>query len=216
MRMYGVYLAEENGVGFRLPINPEHINIEQDADHQTETVIKVGEVVLPRLPKLRRIKFGSFWPRVWYPFSTSAQFFEPKWYIEKIQAWRQDKKILQFIIDGPTQENISVIIERFAVSENVGYEGEPKYEIALIEYRYIAPKKVQIKTQTTKSASQPPPKRPTTQKPKTYTLKPGDSLWAVAQKIYGDGRKYTDIQKANNIKDADLRRLPVGKVLVIP
>lgn len=216
MPVYAVYLAEENGVGFRLPVNPETIEIQQDSDHQTETVIKVGEVVLPRLPKLKRIKFSSFWPRTWYPFLSSPDFFPPEWYIEKIQAWRDDKKVLQFIIDGPMRQNISVLIERFTVTEDAGYEGEPKYELSLIEYRHIAPKKVQIKTQTTKTASQSPAKRPAPPKPKTYTLKPGDSLWTVAQKIYGDGRKYTMIQKANSIKDADLRRLPVGKVLVIP
>lgn len=214
---YAVYLAEEGGNGFRLPVNPETIEIKQETDHRTETVIKIGEVVIPGLPRLRRISWSSFWPRMWYPF-LSAEPLPPDWYFDRIEQWRSNKTTVQFIVNGPKRYNISVQISLFDVTDDVGYEGEPKYKIELIEYRHVAPKKAVVKAQTaaTAAAKQQPKRPDTREKSKTYTMKPGDSLWAIAQRIYGDGRKYTLIQKANGIKDADLRRLPVGKVLVIP
>lgn len=41
-------------------------------------------------------------------------------------------------------------------------------------------------------------------KARTYTVKRGDTLWAIAKKYYGNGAKYTKIVKANNIKNPNL------------
>ncbi|MFE7594203.1 LysM peptidoglycan-binding domain-containing protein [Kitasatospora sp. NPDC057512] len=48
----------------------------------------------------------------------------------------------------------------------------------------------------------------------TYTVEPGDSLWAVAERFYGDGSRYLEIAQANGIEDPDL--VNVGQVLTIP
>ena len=48
----------------------------------------------------------------------------------------------------------------------------------------------------------------------TYTVQSGDSLARIAQKIYGNARKYPEIQRANNLADAS--RIFVGQVLKIP
>lgn len=49
---------------------------------------------------------------------------------------------------------------------------------------------------------------------KEYTVKPGDTLWAIAQKYLGSGTKWREIAEANNIVDP--RKLKVGQRLVIP
>jgi LysM repeat protein len=48
----------------------------------------------------------------------------------------------------------------------------------------------------------------------THTVVAGDSLWIIAQKMYGDGTKYPLIMAANNLTSTT--RLRVGTVLVIP
>lgn len=48
---------------------------------------------------------------------------------------------------------------------------------------------------------------------KTYIVKKGDSLWAIAQKILGDGTKWSKIQKFNGIK-GDV--IYPGQILKIP
>jgi len=50
----------------------------------------------------------------------------------------------------------------------------------------------------------------------TYTIVKGDTLWAIAEKHYGNGTKYNEIVKANQpmIKDAD--EIYPGQVLRLP
>lgn len=48
----------------------------------------------------------------------------------------------------------------------------------------------------------------------TYTVQPGDSLWIIAQKVYGNGAKYPLIANANDITKTT--RLRTGMILKIP
>lgn len=50
--------------------------------------------------------------------------------------------------------------------------------------------------------------------PGKYTVKEGDTLFAIADKYYQDGYKYEEIAKTNNISNAD--DIEVGKTLEIP
>jgi hypothetical protein len=48
----------------------------------------------------------------------------------------------------------------------------------------------------------------------TYTVVSGDSLWAIAERFYGDGNRYREIANANGIANPDL--IHPGQVLTIP
>lgn len=50
--------------------------------------------------------------------------------------------------------------------------------------------------------------------PGKYTVKEGDTLFLIAEKYYGDGFKYEEIAKANNL--TDINTIEMGKVLEIP
>lgn len=50
--------------------------------------------------------------------------------------------------------------------------------------------------------------------PAKYTVKEGDSLWSIAEKYYKSGYNWVDIQKANNLTNADL--IDNGQTLTIP
>lgn len=47
-----------------------------------------------------------------------------------------------------------------------------------------------------------------------YTIAPGDTLWAIAERFYGDGSKFPKIAEANGIANPDL--INAGAELVIP
>jgi nucleoid-associated protein YgaU len=49
---------------------------------------------------------------------------------------------------------------------------------------------------------------------RTYTVESGDTLWAIAERFYGDGSKYQVIADANGIPNPDL--IQPGQVLTIP
>ncbi|MCM6775152.1 LysM peptidoglycan-binding domain-containing protein [Nocardia sp. CDC159] len=57
----------------------------------------------------------------------------------------------------------------------------------------------------------PPPPAP---EPRTYTVEPGDTLWAIAERFYGDGNRYGEIAQASGIDNPDA--IDVGQVLTIP
>ncbi|HZS21899.1 MAG TPA: LysM peptidoglycan-binding domain-containing protein, partial [Pseudonocardiaceae bacterium] len=47
-----------------------------------------------------------------------------------------------------------------------------------------------------------------------YTVVSGDTLWAIAERFYGDGSQYPKIASANGIANPDL--IMVGQQLTIP
>ncbi|WP_300846711.1 LysM peptidoglycan-binding domain-containing protein [uncultured Acetatifactor sp.] len=49
-----------------------------------------------------------------------------------------------------------------------------------------------------------------------YTVQPGDSLWRIAEKAYGNGRRWRRIYEANTDKISDASKIYVGQTLVIP
>ncbi|NQE90150.1 LysM peptidoglycan-binding domain-containing protein [Nocardia terpenica] len=63
-------------------------------------------------------------------------------------------------------------------------------------------------------AEEVPPPPPPAPEPRTYTVESGDTLWAVAERFYGDGNRYRDIAAANGIDNPDV--VNVGQVLTIP
>ncbi|MBF6330568.1 LysM peptidoglycan-binding domain-containing protein [Nocardia transvalensis] len=63
------------------------------------------------------------------------------------------------------------------------------------------------------AAEQAPPPPPAPE-PRTYTVEPGDTLWAIAERFYGDGGRYQEIADASDIDNPDA--INVGQVLTIP
>lgn len=53
-----------------------------------------------------------------------------------------------------------------------------------------------------------------TPKEKSYTVVHGDDLWNIAVKEYGNGYRWVDIAKANNLKNPDV--IHAGNVLNLP
>lgn len=70
---------------------------------------------------------------------------------------------------------------------------------------------VPVPTPAATPAPAPNPPPPTSA---TYTVRSGDTLWAIAQKHYGHGDYWPRIATANNIRDP--RRIYPGQVLTIP
>ncbi|MFI1105695.1 LysM peptidoglycan-binding domain-containing protein [Streptomyces melanogenes] len=63
------------------------------------------------------------------------------------------------------------------------------------------------------AAEEPDAAAPPASGARTYTVEPGDTLWAVAERFYGDGNRYVEIAQASGIDDPDA--VNVGQVLTI-
>ena len=60
----------------------------------------------------------------------------------------------------------------------------------------------------------PATEEPTPPAARTYTVVSGDTLWAIAERFYGDGNRYPEIAAASGISNPDL--INVGQVVTIP
>ncbi|GJM70259.1 hypothetical protein HMSSN036_24750 [Paenibacillus macerans] len=130
------------------------------------------------------------------------------------------KRPIRFIFTSDTYDiNTPASIESFTWKEVAGSGGDIEYDIQLKKYVFYAAQK--ITRETTNGGGQVQKKTAKTrpndkQQPKNHTMVAGDSLWKVAQTKLGNGALWKEIQKLNGIKDSDLKRLPVGKVLKLP
>ncbi len=70
--------------------------------------------------------------------------------------------------------------------------------------------------QTRVATPSPTTTTPEPQTGTTYTAKSGDSLWNIAERVYGDGSQYTKILDANKDKISNPNSIYAGQVLVIP
>lgn len=90
----------------------------------------------------------------------------------------------------------------------------PKVEEAPVVEAEVTPAAAEepIAEAPAEPAAPPPPPPPPA--PRTYTVVSGDTLWAIAERFYGDGSKYPQIAEASGVPNPDL--IHPGQVLTIP
>lgn len=164
------------------------------------------------------------------PNDLSLPFVQPKYspdviigkpilYLSKFREFKANKKPLQLLITRilPSGEeifkgNISVTLEEYVVYENAGEEGDFLVDLVFREYIEI---KEQTLTPTNNSNTYTVnTNRTAKETPKTYTVKPGDTLWKIAKRELNNETKYKEIMTINNISEP--KKLQVGTVLKLP
>ncbi|WP_046225571.1 LysM peptidoglycan-binding domain-containing protein [Paenibacillus dauci] len=245
MEEYGFFLTYNNqDEVVRLPVNPEKIEINSSGDGKNYTIIGLGEINSIQPNKLREITLESFFPGQRYPFVVGRELQTPYYYVEMIQKWMETKRPIRFVFSslqlpdyalyGNTSKqavsakaerftlnrafmaiNMAVSIEKFDWTLAAGESGDIQFKLSLKEYVFYRALKVKIKKDKEKSTVAKK-RTDTKETPKTYKLVAGDSLWKIAKKQLGDGSRYKEIQKLNNIKDSELRNLPIGMVIKLP
>lgn len=216
---YKIYLGVNNGEeGFILPVLPEKIEFNESGDNKTFDVINLGEINTINLPKLTEIGFESFFPKSIGPYVSSEQLFEPSFYISRIRKWRENKKIIRFIFVGsPLEVNDLFTIENFKAIEKGGEVGDIYYSIELKKYKSYSAKKVRVVTENkalTKVDTSKSNRAVSKPQQRTHTVVKGDTLWYISKKYLGDGNRYMEIAKLNNIKTPSL--IYPGQVFKIP
>ncbi|GGG06766.1 peptidoglycan-binding protein LysM [Paenibacillus albidus] len=233
MEEYGFFLSF-NGLEdlFRLPVNPETLEIKESGDSKSYTIVGLGEINAIAYPKLTEITIDSVFPAQHYPFVVVGKkgqnrLLRPFEYVLMIQKWMKSRRPIRFVLSGVSLKgeredssapndfalNMAASIESFSWKLSAGTSGDIEYSLSLKKYVFYQASPVKI----VKGEAKTEPKRASDKTaPKTYTMKAGDNLWSIAKKILGDGQKYKVIQKLNGIKDSELKKLPIGKVLKLP
>lgn len=230
---YGIWLSYNNQKeGFQLPVNPSSIEMSDGSKGATYDIVELGEINVIKNPKLTTYRFSSIFPAQLYPFvdipllqsvtsaNDSAVKVKINPYVDYITRWMATKRPIRFVFTGDTFDlNEAVSVESFDWKEAAGSSGDIEYTLTLKKYVFYAAQRVIVKTassgskQIVKAAK---PRADEREKPKTYALRAGDTLWKVAKSVFDNGDRWREIQKLNGLTDAQLKTLAVGMVLKLP
>ena len=217
--MLEIYLKENDSNMIRFPVTPSEVSCETSANISTESVNDLGNVSLFSGVELRTIPISSFFPNRQYSFCTYSNVEPPYEFVSKIEKWQNEGKKLRYIVsDGYT--NIPVMINSFSYREQDG-TGDVYFDLSLIEYKEIKLNKTTSNNNVNNNSTNRPAEnapKPSGEN-KTHKVSSGDSLWAIAQKYYGDGSQYPKIKEANKEKYTSLNNnniIYTNMELVIP
>lgn len=196
----------------RLPVLPSEFRVNQRHNNTVLNITNLGDINLIGKKGLVDMTIQSFFPAQPYYFCKYQDFPTPYECVKLIQGWKDSSKPIRVIITG-TPVNYAMAIESFMYAEQDGTR-DVSFGLELKEYIFVKTVKhtEKITTNGTK-LSIPPVKRDTKPVPTSYTIKKGDTLYAISKKLTGDAYNAKIIAQKNNIKD--MNKIYVGQVLVI-
>ncbi|WP_236930855.1 peptidoglycan-binding protein [Geobacillus sp. JS12] len=138
-----IYFVVNDREFFRLPVNPEKVNVKEEGDGEEFTIASLGKVNVPKPAKLKSFTLESYFPA--QPTHYSATVFKkPKDYIRLLEKWLNHKQPVRYIyVNGPFTINELVTIERFEYDESFGSE-DVNFSLELKKYVPFGPKKMKI------------------------------------------------------------------------
>lgn len=217
--------------GVQLPVAPSAMSMKINNKNEVITLINEGEVNILKKPGLTDIDFEVEFPNVKYPYAVYPSGFQPaSFFLDHLEKLKLSEEPFQFIVnrmkpDGSLlfDTNMTVSLEDYTIDEDAENGFDIKTTITLKQFRPFGTKKLNIKPASSASNTGTSTnfkkkvtvekKRATTGKQiqKTYTVKAGDTLWAIAKKQLGDGAKADDLAKLNNLSNPNL--INVGQVI---
>ncbi|MGE4274112.1 MAG: LysM peptidoglycan-binding domain-containing protein [Desulfitobacterium sp.] len=219
MSDYAIFF-DKNGTTYRLPVNPSEVEVSSAQAIEKYEVLKIGQVAIPTHMELKEFSFECELPKEPSHYTeTTGGFRDPDSYLNLFSEWRESLEPVRFIASNGIGDdtNTLVLIEELTITERAGEEGDKYVSFQLLEYKEFGKKSVVVATPQANVAKKVPVQTATVN-PKSngsYTVASGDSLWAIAKKMYGDGDQYPKIASANKtIKNPSL--IYPGQKLVIP
>src|SRR5690606_38817800 len=205
------YLTAPDGTRLHFPVNPERITCDTSNRILTFDVITLGEISLPIGRAPIRFSFEGFFPgeaRKDDPMVKS--WVSPKELADILSAWRNEGTKLRLLVtETPINHDVYFDGDGSFQHEWRGGHGDCWYSLRFVEARELV-----IRAEGEAVGVQQT--RPAPPAPKTYTVKSGDTLWAIAKKTLGDGERWHEIY--NNIMDVigkDPNLIQPGQVLRI-
>lgn len=215
MSEYAVFFDYDNKT-YRLPVNPEQIETSSVQAIEKYEILKLGQIAVPTHMELKEYSFECELPyNQLHYIETPEEFYNADYYLNLFETWRKELRPIRFIASNGISDDINtlVLIEELTITENAGEEGDKYVSFSLVEYREFG-KKYMV---TESGIKREEPAQQTSPKNNgTYIIQPGDTLWAIAKKYYGDGKQYTKIVAANADKIKNPALIYPGQQLVIP
>ena len=188
-----IYVKERSGGReMRVPILPESIKYSSGGVIMaTYDILNRGEVAVPTGTGLGGLSWESEFPGKLQKNRSMqrGKWQEPSAYISMLEDWKKKLTPLNVLVTN-TPINMDVYLEDFN-HEPSGAFGDLLYDVKFIEDKFSTVKVSQPKSSGTTTAKR------TAKETSSYTIKKGDTLWAISQKFLGSGAKWETIYNAN-------------------
>ena len=215
-----IYITDlETGDRFRFPMLPQAMSVQTGAMFQSYNIMSIGEIKIPMGESLTKFCWDAMLPgkmRENEPYV--KEWIDPHETQSMWSFWRVKKKKLRLLVTE-TPINHDVYLEDYKVDYKYGF-GDYYYQISFVHgkdnkvYRdgeaEVGKSDLENKPANGSARPSPPPS-------KTYTVKSGDSLWAIAQRTLGAGAEYDKIYTLNKSTiGSDPNKILPGQVLSLP
>lgn len=211
---YACYLA-----GVQMP-TPARLTVKIKNKNKTLILLNEGEINFLRTPGLTEIVAPFTLPML-----TGRS---PDYYLGTLERLKTSREPTQFILvrcspDGRIlyDTNMRVSVEDYNIVEDATKGLDVAVDVNLKQWRPYGTKTATVEqpAESGQAATVTVEKERdagTAPAAKTYTVKKGDSLWAIAAKYYGKGSEYSRIAEANADKISNPNSIYPGQVLVLP
>lgn len=192
--------------GYLLPITPPSLTMKIGSNNETVNLINGGDINIIKSPKLVEVTFEARFPMREYPYTKANYSFS--YYFDHFKQLKENKSPFQFIVARATPNlvvtwdtNLTVALEEMEIQEDAEDLGDDVIiKFTLKQWKSYGTKTVKVKTtsgNTVTSVQQSTRPTQTTAQAEQYTIKSGDTLYAIAKKMYGDGSQWPTIYNAN-------------------
>lgn len=212
------YTCYLNGVQWP---TPEKLTVKIKGQNKTLILLNEGEINFLRAPGLTEIVVPFTLPML-------SGTRSPEYYLNILEKLKTGKttawfKLVRLSPNGRTlyDTNMKVSVEDYNIVEDAKEGLDVSVDVNLKQWRSYGTKTITVEqpaAKEEKATVSVTKERDASTAPtaKTYTVKKGDTLWAIAAKYYGSGAQYNKIYNANTDKISNPNLIYPGQVFTIP
>ena len=192
--MMEIWLKQDKE-SLRLPVLPASYELRHVQNNEEVNITDFGTVNILGKRGVSTTELSSFFPNKKYGFNQYTGYPKPATCVERIKGWMDEP--VRYIVTG-TKINLMMTIEEFTYSEKDG-TGDIYYTLSLKEYRIpkVPAKKKAVNKKSTKVDKPTTNRSSKAVKSTTYTVKSGDSLSRIAQRLTGSANNWRAIYNQN-------------------
>lgn len=190
---------ETAGIDLLLPITPEGFEISYGKEIEKVRATELGDINVVGRRKPKSIILQSFFPENEYDFAvpSGVPANSAMDYVRLIEGWIQNNDIVRVVIadERGAKVNEQFYVEEILYSQKREDNGDIPYSISFQQYTPM--KTIPVTPAATANAPRADASTAAPKKAKTYTVKKGDCLSAIARSVYGDASQWKKIYEAN-------------------